>query len=165
MRCVVGHGRVCLYRNQHHQLSDRTNKPQRRSRRATRTHATVVARSRGIQPRHFGACCQRSLGWRSNSKCPRLRALHEIPVLESTDEAIQLAKNLIHYRALPAKATEDATHISIAAVYGIDYLLTWNCKHIANATMRGTIEEICRFSGFRPPTICTPAELPIGSLE
>jgi predicted nucleic acid-binding protein len=95
----------------------------------------------------------------------RLRALHEIPVLESTDEAIQLAKNLIHYRALPAKATEDATHISIAAVYGIDYLLTWNCKHIANATMRGTIEEICRFSGFRPPTICTPAELPIGSLE
>ncbi len=39
------------------------------------------------------------------------------------------------------------------------YLLTWNCAHIANATMRPKIEEICRAGGFEPPIICTPLEL------
>ena len=57
----------------------------------------------------------------------------------------------------------DAFHIGIAAAHQIEYLLTWNCKHIANATMRGTIEAICRSSGLTPPIICTPEELPSGS--
>jgi hypothetical protein len=95
----------------------------------------------------------------------RLNALQGIRLLDFTDEARELARKLIGHGALPRKATEDATHISIAAVHEVDYLLTWNCKHIANATMRGTIEEICRSSGFRPPILCTPAELPIGSLK
>jgi hypothetical protein len=95
----------------------------------------------------------------------RVRALRDIPVLDSTDEARELAGNLIRHGALPVKATEDAMHISIAAAHEVDYLLTWNCRHLANATMRVTIERICRSSGLRPPIICTPAELPIGSLK
>ncbi len=53
----------------------------------------------------------------------------------------------------------DALHIAVAAVHGMDYLVTWNCTHIANATMRGRIEAICRGAGFEPPIICTPLEL------
>ncbi|TVR59271.1 MAG: DNA-binding protein, partial [Candidatus Competibacteraceae bacterium] len=49
--------------------------------------------------------------------------------------------------------------IAIAAVHGADYLLTWNCKHIANARQRPIIEAICEASGYRPPVICTPEEL------
>jgi hypothetical protein len=60
---------------------------------------------------------------------------------------------------LPDRAAVDAPHIGIAAVHGMDYLLTWNCTHIANATLRGQIESICRASGYEPPVICTPDEL------
>lgn len=48
---------------------------------------------------------------------------------------------------------------SVATVHGVDYLLTWNCKHIANATMRQAIERVCREAGYEPPVICTPEEL------
>lgn len=59
----------------------------------------------------------------------------------------------------PEKATIDALHIAVASVHGMDYLVSWNCTHIANATMRGQIEAICRGAGFAPPVICTPLEL------
>ncbi len=61
--------------------------------------------------------------------------------------------------AVPRTAAEDALHIAVAAVHGVDYLLTWNCKHIANATMRQAIERACRGAGYEPPVICTPEEL------
>ena len=61
--------------------------------------------------------------------------------------------------AVPRKATEDALHLALAAVHGIQFLLTWNVKHIANAAMRQAIERVCRESGFEPPVICTPEEL------
>lgn len=60
---------------------------------------------------------------------------------------------------MPPKAEIDALHIAVAAVNGIDYLLTWNCAHIANAVMRPRIEQACRENGFEPPVICTPPEL------
>ena len=50
-------------------------------------------------------------------------------------------------------------HIAAAAVHGLDYLVTWNCKHIANPAMRGTIEVVCRAAGYGAPVICTPPEL------
>ncbi len=50
-------------------------------------------------------------------------------------------------------------HIAIATVHGVDYLLTWNCTHIANAAMRRQIESVCRTAGYEPPTLCTPDEL------
>jgi hypothetical protein len=66
---------------------------------------------------------------------------------------------LISEGAIPAKAEIDAYHIAIAAVHDMEYLLTWNCAHIANAVMRGRIESVCRKHGYEPPTICTPQEL------
>jgi predicted nucleic acid-binding protein len=90
----------------------------------------------------------------------RLLALDGIPELTVTSRAIQIAEALIRGGALPPRAAVDAFHIAIAAAHEIDYLLTWNCKHIANATMRGTIEDICRDQGVEPPAICTPEQLP-----
>jgi hypothetical protein len=90
----------------------------------------------------------------------RLRALQGIPVLPLTDPATLLARELVRQGALPEKATIDAFHIGIAAAHRMTYLLTWNCKHLANATMRGTIEAVCRSEGLVPPIICTPEELP-----
>jgi hypothetical protein len=53
----------------------------------------------------------------------------------------------------------DAVHIAVVTVNRMDYLLTWNCAHIANAAIRGKIEEVCRGAGLRAPVICTPEEL------
>lgn len=89
----------------------------------------------------------------------RLEALRDVPRLELTSKATTLGRNLLREAALPSKATADALHIALAAVHGMDLLLTWNCAHIANATMRPKIEAICRASGFEPPVICTPLEL------
>jgi len=97
------------------------------------------------------------------ARARRLRVLRGLPALAITDESTRLAGELVRRGALPKKATVDAFHIGIAAAHQIEYLLTWNCKHIANATMRGTIEAICRSAGLTPPVICTPEELPSGS--
>lgn len=89
----------------------------------------------------------------------RLRVVSSLPVLGVSDEHADLADALVRGGALPPAALVDAFHIALAAGHRMDYLLTWNCKHIANATMRGTIEVICRSAGVEPPVICTPEEL------
>lgn len=72
---------------------------------------------------------------------------------------MELAQALLAEVPLPERATLDALHIGLAAVHGMDYLLTWNCTHIANATLREPIESTCRTNGYEPPAICTPEEL------
>ena len=89
----------------------------------------------------------------------RLEAIRGIPELEATEEARALGKALIAESAIPATAEIDAYHIAVAAVHGMEYLMTWNCTHIANAVMRAKIESVCRRHGYEPPTICTPQEL------
>jgi hypothetical protein len=89
----------------------------------------------------------------------RLSALREALVLDLTPAAATLASEILRHGGMPPKAYVDAAHVSLAAVYGLDYLLTWNCAHIANATMRSKIDSICRATGFEPPVICTPLEL------
>ena len=89
----------------------------------------------------------------------RLAFLEGIPLLEVSDSVETLAQALLSKVPLPAKATVDALHISVAALSGVDYLLTWNCKHIANPSLRLRIESICRELGCEPPVICTPQEL------
>jgi hypothetical protein len=89
----------------------------------------------------------------------RLAALQGIPLLTLSEEATGLAQALIAPGPLPANAVVDALHIAIAAVNGMHYLLTWNCTHIANAAIRGDIEDVCRARGYEPPVICTPEEL------
>ena len=89
----------------------------------------------------------------------RLVFLEGIPLLEVSDAAETLAKALLIGVPLPPKAAIDAYHISVAAVHGIEYLVTWNCKHIANPALRTRIEFVCRELGCEPPVICTPQEL------
>jgi len=89
----------------------------------------------------------------------RLVALRDAAILDTTDEAIALGRHLVAAGGLPPKAAADALHIAIAAVHGLDYLLTWNCTHIANARTRGKIEGLCREAGYDPPMLCTPMEL------
>jgi hypothetical protein len=89
----------------------------------------------------------------------RLEVLREMPLLNASTEVLALARRLLAERGMPAKARIDALHVATAAVHGMDYLLSWNCKHIANATLRTRIESICRTAGFEPPVICTPLEL------
>ncbi|HSG41216.1 MAG TPA: type II toxin-antitoxin system VapC family toxin [Thermoanaerobaculia bacterium] len=89
----------------------------------------------------------------------RLALLAGIPVLEITESALNLARELIHRKIVPQRYAEDASHIAIATVHGMDYLLTWNCKHIANAQLEKGIGAICRAAGYEPPVICTPEEL------
>ena len=89
----------------------------------------------------------------------RLVVLQAMTILETTATALELAKALIQAGALPAKANADAVHIAIAATHAIPYLLTWNCRHLANATMRPIIESVCAAKRFKGPIICTPEEL------
>ena len=89
----------------------------------------------------------------------RLVVLETMIELETLESAIKLAKALITEGSLPTKAEIDAFHVAIAATHGMDFLLTWNCKHIANAVMRPEIERVCREKDCEPPVICTPSEL------
>ena len=89
----------------------------------------------------------------------RAAYLSGIPLLEVTDQVEQLADRLMVEVPLPENANIDALHIAAAAVHGVEYLLTWNCKHIANPVLRPRIEEACREDGFEPPVICTPQEM------
>ena len=89
----------------------------------------------------------------------RFEMLRPIVRLDITAQATMLAKELVARIPLPAKARADALHIAVAAVNGMDFLLTWNCAHIANAALRPRIEAICRAAGCEPPVICTPLEL------
>jgi hypothetical protein len=89
----------------------------------------------------------------------RLAYLQGIPLLEVSDDVTSLAASLVAGVPLPQQAAIDAMHISVAAVNGVEYLLTWNCRHIANPSLRARIERLCRRMGFEPPVICTPQEL------
>ena len=89
----------------------------------------------------------------------RLDELVGIPRLVITDAAQALADALMDAKAIPKSEPRDALHIAIAAVNGVKYLVTWNFKHIANATLREQINDACRDNGHEPPIICTPEEL------
>ena len=89
----------------------------------------------------------------------RIDFINDIDSLAISDEAVSLAEALVQEEAVPHQFGEDALHIAICAVNGIDFLLTWNCKHLANALRRHKIETIVEMKGYQCPVICTPAEL------
>jgi hypothetical protein len=89
----------------------------------------------------------------------RSEVLKQFSRLDITAEVEALAGDLIAGVPLPPKAQADALHIAVATVNGMSYLLTWNCTHIANATLRSQIEAVCRAAGYEPPVICTPQEM------
>jgi hypothetical protein len=89
----------------------------------------------------------------------RLAVLAGLPALTVSDEASEVANNLVARGAIPIVASRDALHVGICCVNGIDFLLTWNFKHLANAAMRDRIAEACEEMGYRSPVICAPDAL------
>ena len=85
--------------------------------------------------------------------------LEDLPLAAIDTAVIALATELIEKLPLPNKAGADAVHIAAATCEGVDFLLTWNCAHIANAELRPGIEKICREQGYAAPVLCTPDEL------
>lgn len=88
----------------------------------------------------------------------RLAVVAGLPVLEQGPDAAALANALVRDVPLPPNAVADAMHIALAAVHGIEFLVTWNCRHIANPVFRPRVEAVCRAAGYEPPVICTPGE-------
>ena len=78
-------------------------------------------------------------------------------MLPVTDDVASLADELIRKGALPAGAQNDAVHIAVSAVHGVDYLLTWNFRHLANAETKPLVREVCEQQGYASLEICTPA--------
>jgi len=89
----------------------------------------------------------------------RLAIISGLPALDITADATSLTQAIMAAGILPAHATRDAAHVAVAAVQGVDYLLTWNCKHLANAQIARRIALVCERLGYRMPIICTPEEL------
>jgi len=89
----------------------------------------------------------------------RVAILAGLPLLDITPEAVALARRLLELAGLPEQAGADAVHIATAACHGMNYLLTWNSTHIANAELRPRIDRACRSQGYEAPVLCTPDEL------
>lgn len=85
--------------------------------------------------------------------------IRDLAVLEVTTSAQSLAQAIVASGVIPPRAVRDAAHIAVAAVHKIDYLLTWNCRHLANAQIVRKIQEVCDHRSERMPVICTPEEL------
>ena len=89
----------------------------------------------------------------------RLTLLEDLPLIDIQHADVQtLADSLIVNHLLPEKAAADARHVAVSTVFGVDYLLTWNCRHIANAETLPRIYRLLRDSGYEPPLIVTPEE-------
>jgi predicted nucleic acid-binding protein len=89
----------------------------------------------------------------------RLDLVNDLPLLEINESVEKLAQEFLIKSNLPPRAADDALHIALATFYQVDYLLTWNCKHIANAQIQKKLLQISIQSGYELPTICTPYEL------
>ena len=89
----------------------------------------------------------------------RLEIIRDFPLLELNQAVRDLAGQFLTRSNLPPKAANDAVHIATATVYNLDYLLTWNCKHIANAQIQRKLPEISLDFGYQLPILCTPYEL------
>lgn len=89
----------------------------------------------------------------------RLEIITGLPELEITADAEALAEAIMASGVFPPHVARDAAHIAVAAVHVVDYLLTWNCKHLANAQISRRIALVCEKAGHRMPIICTPEEL------
>ena len=95
----------------------------------------------------------------AESAAARLAALRGIAVLDDLPVAKTLTKQLLAEAIIPPVAAEDAIHLGLAAAHGLDYLLTWNCRHINNPMLRRRIEQACAACGLECPVIFSPAEL------
>jgi hypothetical protein len=89
----------------------------------------------------------------------RLPLLENLPLLDLTESVNRVAKAIMDSGLLPQRATRDAVHIAVSSVHGVDILLTWNCRHIANAAIMKELGAIVCDCGYEIPILCTPEEL------
>lgn len=89
----------------------------------------------------------------------RLGLLAGISILSPNEAVLRVAESLVQGGPMPLKAAGDALHVATATVYGCEYLLTWNCRHIANAEIRRASQQVVKRYGYELPVICTPEEL------
>ena len=89
----------------------------------------------------------------------RMAIISDLDVLQIDEDVLNLTDAIMESSIIPAKAAADAAHIALASRHGIDYLLTWNCRHIANAEIVRQIAAVVRRAGYELPVICTPREL------
>jgi hypothetical protein len=89
----------------------------------------------------------------------RLQALDQIALLETTEGALKLAQDMVAAAVFPDKAAPDALHVALAAVHGVDILLTWNCRHLANGEILAVVQRHLWTASYTPPVVCTPEEL------
>ena len=89
----------------------------------------------------------------------RIELLQSVPLLPVTGEVKEFAGKVLASGLLPLTADRDAAHIALASAYELDILLTWNCRHIANAAIQARLRKLADASGFTLPVICTAEEL------
>ncbi len=89
----------------------------------------------------------------------RLKVIEDLPLLDVTPKVEILAAGILASGLIPERAAADAAHIAIAAVHGMDFVITWNCVHIANAIIARGVASVCRRHGLECPVICTLEEL------
>lgn len=95
----------------------------------------------------------------ARASAKRLNVIEDIPSLGIDDKTIELAETLFAELSIPEKAKDDALHIAVACVHEMDYLLSWNFKHIVNASAIRRLRGIVEHTNYRLPQICTPEEL------
>ncbi len=89
----------------------------------------------------------------------RIDIINAFPALEVTEAVENLTRAILAKGVLPTRAVRDAAHIAVAVVNNMDYLLTWNCRHLANAQIMRRVAGVCTEEGYDMPLICTPEEL------
>ena len=89
----------------------------------------------------------------------RLEAMQGIKIVRVTDDTEALTRRILESGLLPAAADRDAAHIALATIYEMDILLSWNCRHIANASIQGRLRRLAEQMGLALPVLCTPDEL------
>jgi len=95
----------------------------------------------------------------SDASAKRVALLAGFPLLDATPEALELARALVERGAIPLRKATDAAHIAVATVHRMQFLMTWNCAHLANAEILAQVQTICMALGYVAPIVCTPEEL------
>ncbi len=95
----------------------------------------------------------------SSMAAKRMEALRNLPLIAGGSERAKLAADLLEHGIFPANARADASHLAVATCAAVDYLLTWNCRHLANAQVLRRLENFLAGRGLRLPRVCTPEEL------
>jgi len=89
----------------------------------------------------------------------RLDSLNGIPILPLHQPILEIAEEILRRAILPRSASVDALHLAMVAHHQVEYLLTWNCTHIANARILPKVFDVLDRAGLTRPIICTPEEL------